>query len=59
MNIFILFFLFFILSCNYPDIDTVPKFNFEKTFQEKCSITDQITIEDENECEIIYVFNRL
>ena len=59
MNLFILIFLFLILSCNYPDIDTVPKFNFEKTFQEKCSITDQINIEDKNECAILHVFSRL
>ena len=49
-------FMFFLYSCNYPDIDSVPNFNFKKTIQEKCSFDFEINIEDRRECEI---FNRL
>ena len=59
MNVILIIFLLFILSCSYPDIDTVPKFNFNKTFQEKCSFSAQINIEDEDECEIVKIFSRL
>ena len=59
MNVILIIFLLFILSCSYPDIDTVPKFNFNKTFQEKCSVEAQTNIENEEECEIIKIFTRL
>ena len=30
MNILIFILLFILFSCNYPDIDTVPKYNLKK-----------------------------
>ena len=37
MNIFIFILFFFLFSCNYPDIDTIPNFYLKETIQEKCN----------------------
>ena len=58
MNIYLFFLLFIIISCSYPDIDSVPKFNLKKTIQEKCFL-GQITIKDKEECKLIIISNRL
>ena len=48
----IIIFLFILYSCNYPDIDTVPKFDsLIITMEEvvdKCRITNIININKEN-----------
>ena len=46
MNMFIIFILIILLSsCNYPDIDTVPKFNLKKSIIDSCNLLE---INDEN-----------
>ena len=57
MNMFIIFILIILLSsCNYPDIDTVPKFNLKKSIIDKCNLLE---INDENDCEYSIIINRL
>ncbi len=58
MNLFLFIFLFILFSCSYPDIDTVPQFNLNKTIQEKCFL-GQIATQDIEECKIIKIINRL
>ena len=54
---FIIFILIILLSsCNYPDIDTVPKFNLKKSNIDKCNLLE---INDENDCEYSIIINRL
>ena len=59
MNIFIFIFILFLVSCTYPDIDSVPNFNLKKTIQERCSFVDTINIEDKETCRIMHIINRL
>ena len=59
MNIIIIFLLFLIISCSYPDIDTVPKFNLNVTVQEKCGFIYQINDKNKYECELFQIINRL
>ena len=54
---FIIFILIILLSsCNYPDIDTVPKFNLKKSIIDSCNLLE---INDENDCEYSIIMNRL
>ena len=59
MYIFIYFFLLYLISCSYPDIDTVPEFNLKVTIQEKCGFIYQINDKNINECDFLQIFNRL
>ena len=47
LNWVIIFFFFFLFSCNYPDIDSVPDFNDLKELPEDCILEDSDNIEDE------------
>ena len=59
MNFIILIFIFFLFSCNYPDIDFVTKeFKLGKTKQEKCDYIYQIKIEDKEYCKIMNIMDR-
>ena len=64
MNILIFILFFFLFSCNYPDIDSVPKFYLKETIQDKCNFNNQILIKNIKECElnrldIIQIISRL
>jgi hypothetical protein len=59
MNIIVFILLFFLFSCNYPDIDSVPEFNLKKTFHEKCFYIGQIMTEHKDECKNAQIINRL
>tara|TARA_B100002003_G_scaffold232510_1_gene244407 strand:+ start:454 stop:633 length:180 start_codon:yes stop_codon:yes gene_type:complete len=59
MNIIVFILLFFLFSCNYPDIDSLPRFDLKKTYQEKCFYIGQIMIEDKDECKNAQIINRL
>ena len=48
MKIFILFFLFYIYSCGYPDIDSVPKFNELKLNNEELFDLCQLSSNDKS-----------
>ena len=54
MNAFIYILLIIVFSCSYPDIDSVPNFNFKNRIIENCKL-----INFGQKCELDEIISRL